>query len=155
MSSESKVVLATGGTLLIAILMLAALAISDHRDLRAELRSESSRQDARLLALEARMDRGFQAIEERFRAIEERFQTMENRFESRFARIEERMDRILEAVVQNPETAAAEEDVSLPGNALRLTNASSVTPVPGADLVILAGEPRPSTGWIGKSGGGP
>ena len=148
MSSESKVVLATGGTLLIAILMLAALAISDHRDLRAEMRSESAKLDARLLALEARMDRGFQAVAERFQA-------MGNRFESRMARIEERMDRILEAVVQNAGTPAAEEDVSPPGNELRLTSASSVIPVPGTDLVILAAEPRPSLGWIGKSGSGP
>lgn len=147
MSSESKVVLATGGTLLIAILMLAGLAISDLQAIRAEMRSESARLDARLLALETWMDRGFWAVEERFQAMEERF-------DARFARIEERMDRVLETLIPTPATPAAGEGAAAREPAPPPMSPSSVTPVPGTDLVILAGEPRPSAFWAGESGGG-
>lgn len=153
-SAESKVVLATGGTLLIAILMLAALATSDHRDIRAEFRSEAARLDARMLALESRMDAGFRDVDARFLAMEERF-------EARFARLEERMDRVIELLVQDrlaaasasdaaPASAPGEAPASIPRNE-RAPVMSSVTPVPGGKLVILASEPVPSTGWIGKS----
>lgn len=156
-SAESKVVLATGGTLLIAILMLAGLAASDHRDIRAEFRSEAARLDARMLALESRMDARMLALESRMDArllaMEERFEARFTRLEERSARVEERLDRIIELLAQDRASAAAAPDeapVSTPrGESAPVM--SSVTPVPGTDFVILASEPVPSTGWIGKS----
>lgn len=139
-SAESKIVLATGGTLLIAILMLAALAVSDHQDIRAELRSEAARLDARMLALESRMDA--------------RLQALEVRFDSRFGRLEERLDRVIEMLARDRAAAAPAEDAP-PGSVLPVEAApvvSTVTPVPGTDLVMLASEPSPSAFWTARSG---
>ena len=149
-SAESKVVLATGGTLLIAILMLAALAISDRQDIRAELRSEAARLDARMLGLESRMESRMLGLESRMDA---RLQALEDRFDSRFARLEERLDRVIELLGQDRlaaddlDRAPAPLPEDDPGAPL-----SSVTPVRGADWVIVASKPSPSAFWSAGSG---
>lgn len=139
-SAESKVVLATGGTLLLAILMLAALAVTDHHDIRAELRSEAARLDARMLALESRMDA--------------RLQALEDRFDNRFGRLEERLDRVIEMLARDQAAADSAPDAP-PASGVPVEAApvmSSVTPVPGTDLVILASQPSPSAFWTAGSG---
>ena len=146
-SAESKVVLATGGTLLIAILMLAALAVSDHRDIRAELRSEAARLDARMLGLETRMDA-------RMQAMEERFDRRLGRLEDRFGRLEERMDRVIEMLARDRSAAdsALDDAPASPPKAEDAPVMDAVTSVPGTEFVILASQPSPSAFWTSGSG---
>ena len=177
MSSESKVVLATGGTLLIAILMFAAFAISDHRDIRAEMRFESSRLDQRLLALESRVHEGFHAVDQRFLALEQRFDArftdlegrMDTRFaqmDTRFVRVEQRLDRVLEALGARAADAGAsgppedepgendagdDRDVALTSDSGMRTRSlapgDTLMQIPGTDFVLVSSPPVPSTGW--------
>ena len=152
MSAESKVVIATGGTLLITIVMLAVFAAADRQDIRAELRFEGTRLDQRLLALEDR-------IETRFASLETRFADFEKRMDTRFTRIEERMDLVLHAIGRGapapaleqsearPPAPPLEDSEARPPVQASRSSASSVTAVRGTDFVILSSAPVLASGW--------
>ena len=159
MSAESKVVVATGGTLLITIVMLAVFAAADRQDIRAELRFEGARLDQRLLALENRIETRFASLETRFANLETRFADFEKRMDTRFTRIEERMDLVLHAIGRSapapaleqsearPPAPPLEDSEARPPVQASRPSASSVTAVRGTDFVILSSAPVLASGW--------
>ena len=168
MSAEVRTTLATGGTLLVAVVALAVFAQNDRQSIRTDMHQLAARTDRRLDGMDRRldgMDRRLDGMDRRLDAVEARLAGVEQRVESldgRVSRIESRLDG-LDGRVRAFETQmgrvlgalglSAGRDPGLGsrqprGKAAPVRRFRTAEPVPGTDLIFVSSAPRtPAPGW--------